>query len=52
MDAILLADNIAIAEYRMTHLPRTQFDPIAVLSALIGIGSTTYSKPWISRGGS
>ncbi|GIF09036.1 NtaA/DmoA family FMN-dependent monooxygenase [Actinoplanes siamensis] len=55
MDAIFLADNIAIAEYRVTYLPQTQFDPIAVLSALaavtsriglIGTGSTTYSKPW------
>jgi FMN-dependent oxidoreductase (nitrilotriacetate monooxygenase family) len=55
MDSIFLADNIAIAEYRATHLPQTQFDPIAVLSALaavtdhiglIGTGSTTYSKPW------
>jgi FMN-dependent oxidoreductase (nitrilotriacetate monooxygenase family) len=50
-----LADNIAIAEYRATYLPQTQFDPISVLSALaavtshiglIGTGSTTYSKPW------
>ena len=55
MDAIFLADNIAIAEYRATYLPQTQFDPISVLSALaavtsdiglIGTGSTTYSKPW------
>ncbi|NBH07910.1 NtaA/DmoA family FMN-dependent monooxygenase [Amycolatopsis sp. SID8362] len=55
MDSIFLADNIAIAEYRVTHLPQTQFDPVAVLSALaavtgkiglIGTGSTTYSKPW------
>ncbi|WP_433305199.1 NtaA/DmoA family FMN-dependent monooxygenase [Actinoplanes sp. CA-030573] len=55
MDAIFLADNIAIAEYRVTHLPQTQFDPVSVLSALaavttriglIGTGSTTYSKPW------
>jgi FMN-dependent oxidoreductase (nitrilotriacetate monooxygenase family) len=55
MDAIFLADNLAIAEYRATHLPQTQFDPISVLSALaavtshiglIGTGSTTYSKPW------
>ena len=55
MDAIFLADNIAIAEYRITYLPQTQFDPISVLSALaavtsdiglIGTGSTTYSKPW------
>lgn len=55
MDAIFLADNIAIAEYRATHLPQTQFDPVVVLSALaavtsriglIGTGSTTYSKPW------
>jgi FMN-dependent oxidoreductase (nitrilotriacetate monooxygenase family) len=55
MDAVFLADNIAIAEYRATHLPQTQFDPVSVLSALagvtsriglIGTGSTTYSKPW------
>jgi FMN-dependent oxidoreductase (nitrilotriacetate monooxygenase family) len=55
IDAIFLADNIAIAEYRATYLPQTQFDPILVLSALaavtsrmglIGTGSTTYSKPW------
>ncbi|MDP9830637.1 NtaA/DmoA family FMN-dependent monooxygenase [Kineosporia succinea] len=55
MDSIFLADNLAIAEYRLTHLPQTQFDPIAVLSALaavtsriglIGTGSTTYAKPW------
>jgi N-acetyl-S-(2-succino)cysteine monooxygenase len=55
LDSIFLADNIAIAEYRATHLPQTQFDPISVLSALaavtdhvglIGTGSTTYNKPW------
>ncbi|GAB2995727.1 NtaA/DmoA family FMN-dependent monooxygenase [Amycolatopsis acidiphila] len=55
MDTVFLADNIAIAEYRTTHLPQTQFDPISVLSALagvtshiglIGTGSTTYNKPW------
>jgi N-acetyl-S-(2-succino)cysteine monooxygenase len=55
MDSIFLADNIAIAEYRATYMPQTQFDPISVLSALTGItshigligtGSTTYSKPW------
>src|SRR6202050_1487597 len=55
MDSIFLADNLAIAEYRATYLPQTQFDPISVLSALaavttriglIGTGSTTYSKPW------
>jgi FMN-dependent oxidoreductase (nitrilotriacetate monooxygenase family) len=55
MDSIFLADNIAIPEYRVTYLPQTQFDPVAVLSALaaittsiglIGTGSTTYSKPW------
>jgi FMN-dependent oxidoreductase (nitrilotriacetate monooxygenase family) len=55
IDSIFLADNIAIAEYRATHLPQTQFDPISVLSALaavtdhvglIGTGSTTYNKPW------
>jgi alkanesulfonate monooxygenase SsuD/methylene tetrahydromethanopterin reductase-like flavin-dependent oxidoreductase (luciferase family) len=55
MDSVFLADNLAIAQYRVTHLPQTQFDPVAVLSALaavttriglIGTGSTTYSKPW------
>ena len=55
MDSIFLADDIAIPEYRVTHLPQTLFDPIAVLSALaavtdhiglIGTGSTTYTKPW------
>ncbi|QRP48653.1 NtaA/DmoA family FMN-dependent monooxygenase [Amycolatopsis sp. FDAARGOS 1241] len=55
MDTVFLADNIAIAEYRTTYLPQTQFDPISVLSALagvtshiglIGTGSTTYNKPW------
>src|ERR1700742_4142865 len=55
MDAIFLADNIAIAEYRATYLPQTQFDPISVLPplaaapshiGLIGTGSTPYSKPW------
>ena len=55
MDSIFLADNIAIAEYRATFLPQTQFDPISVLSAiaavtshigLIGTGSTTYNAPW------
>ncbi|GAA3634435.1 LLM class flavin-dependent oxidoreductase [Kineosporia mesophila] len=55
MDSIFLADNLAIAGYRVTHLPQTQFDPISVLSALaavtshiglIGTGSTTYAKPW------
>src|ERR1700754_5299400 len=55
MDSVFLADNIAIAEYRATYLPQTQFDPISVLSALaavtshiglIGTGLTTHSKPW------
>ncbi|MBB4684112.1 NtaA/DmoA family FMN-dependent monooxygenase [Amycolatopsis jiangsuensis] len=55
LDTVFLADNIAIPEYRTTHLPQTQFDPISVLSALagvtshvglIGTGSTTYTKPW------
>ena len=55
LDSVFLADNLAIAEYRVTHLPQTQFDPISVLSALaattdfiglIGTGSTTYSQPW------
>ncbi|MGH3250218.1 MAG: hypothetical protein ACRDOI_29010 [Trebonia sp.] len=34
MDSVFLADNIAIPEYRVTHLPQTQFDPVAVLSTL------------------
>jgi FMN-dependent oxidoreductase (nitrilotriacetate monooxygenase family) len=55
MDSVFLADNIAIPEYRVTHLPQTQFDPISVLSALagtteriglVGTGSTTYASPW------
>ena len=55
LDSVFLADNIAMPEYRATYLPQTQFDPIAVLSALaavttrvglIGTGSTTYSAPW------
>ncbi|MCW3048297.1 MAG: monooxygenase [Solirubrobacterales bacterium] len=55
LDSVFLADNIAIPEYRVEHLPQTQFDPILVLSALaglteriglIGTGSTTYSAPW------
>ena len=55
LDSVFLADNIAIADYRVTHLPQTQFDPVSVLSALtgvtshiglIGTGSTTYSEPW------
>src|SRR3984885_115742 len=41
MDSIFLADNIAIAEYRATHLPQTQFDPISVLSALAAVTSRT-----------
>ena len=39
MDSIFLADNIAIAEYRATYLPQTQFDPISVLSALAAVTS-------------
>ena len=55
MDAIFLADNIAIAEYRATYLPQTQFDPISVLSALaavtshiglIATASTSYNSPY------
>jgi N-acetyl-S-(2-succino)cysteine monooxygenase len=55
LDSIFLADNIAIPEYRVTHLPQTQFDPVVVLAALaaatsriglIGTGSTTYANPW------
>jgi N-acetyl-S-(2-succino)cysteine monooxygenase len=55
IDAVFLADNMAIPEYRATFLPQTQFDPVSVLSALAGVtshigliatGSTTYSKPW------
>jgi FMN-dependent oxidoreductase (nitrilotriacetate monooxygenase family) len=55
LDALFLADNIAIAEYRVEYMPQTLFDPIEVLSALaaltdriglIATGSTTYSAPW------
>lgn len=55
MDAVFLADNIAVPEYRVTYLPQAQFDPVVVLAALagvtsrvglIGTGSTTYSQPW------
>ncbi|WP_326836996.1 NtaA/DmoA family FMN-dependent monooxygenase [Amycolatopsis rhabdoformis] len=55
LDTVFLADDIAIPEYRVAHLPQTQFDPISVLSALAGVtshiglvgtGSTTYSQPW------
>jgi len=54
MDAVFLADNIAVPEYRVTYLPQAQFDPVVVLAAvaavtsrigLIGTGSTTYSQP-------
>jgi alkanesulfonate monooxygenase SsuD/methylene tetrahydromethanopterin reductase-like flavin-dependent oxidoreductase (luciferase family) len=31
MDAVFLADNIAVPEYRVTYLPQTQFDPVVVL---------------------
>jgi FMN-dependent oxidoreductase (nitrilotriacetate monooxygenase family) len=55
LDAVFLADNIAVPEYRVTYLPQAQFDPVIVLAALagvtsrvglIGTGSTTYSQPW------
>ena len=55
LDAVFLADNIAVPEYRVTYLPQAQFDPVVVLAALaavtsrvglIGTGSTTYSQPW------
>jgi FMN-dependent oxidoreductase (nitrilotriacetate monooxygenase family) len=55
LDSLFLADNIAIAEYRVEYMPQTLFDPIEVLSALaalteriglIATGSTTYSAPW------
>ncbi|MHA3703256.1 NtaA/DmoA family FMN-dependent monooxygenase [Jatrophihabitans sp. YIM 134969] len=55
LDAVFLADNLAIAEYRATYLPQTLFDPAMVMAALAGVterigliatGSTTYSKPW------
>jgi alkanesulfonate monooxygenase SsuD/methylene tetrahydromethanopterin reductase-like flavin-dependent oxidoreductase (luciferase family) len=54
LDAVFLADNIAVPEYRVSYLPQTQFDPVVVLAAvgavtsrtgLIGTGSTTYSEP-------
>jgi FMN-dependent oxidoreductase (nitrilotriacetate monooxygenase family) len=55
LDAVFLADNIAVPEYRVPYLPQAQFDPVVVLAALaavtsrvglIGTGSTTYSQPW------
>jgi FMN-dependent oxidoreductase (nitrilotriacetate monooxygenase family) len=55
LDAVFLADNITVPEYRVTYLPQAQFDPVIVLAALagvtsrvglIGTGSTTYSQPW------
>jgi alkanesulfonate monooxygenase SsuD/methylene tetrahydromethanopterin reductase-like flavin-dependent oxidoreductase (luciferase family) len=54
LDAVFLADNIAVPEYRVTYLPQAQFDPVVVLGALaavtrrvglIATGSTTYSEP-------
>ncbi len=54
-DAVFLADNMVVPEFRARYLPQTQFDPVAVLSAvagqtthigLVGTGSTTYSAPW------
>jgi len=57
MDSIFLADNIAIAEYRATYLPQTQFDPIAVLVDDLqqAVGSRppvcdAGSSQWRSRG--
>src|ERR1700726_3250654 len=55
LDSLFLADNIAIAEYRVEYLPQTLFDPVELLSALaavteriglIATGSTTYTAPW------
>ena len=55
LDAVFLADNIAVPEYRLSYVPQTQFDPVVVLAALaavtsrvglIATGSTTYSQPW------
>ena len=55
LDSLFLADNIAIAEYRVEFMPQTLFDPIETLAALaavteriglIATGSTTYSEPW------
>ena len=55
LDALFMADNIAIAEYRVEYMPQTLFDPIELLCALaavteriglIATGSTTYSAPW------
>jgi FMN-dependent oxidoreductase (nitrilotriacetate monooxygenase family) len=55
LDALFVADNMAIPEFRVEYMPQTQFDPVALLSALagvteriglIGTGSTTYSAPW------
>src|ERR1700761_7995599 len=54
LDALFLADNIAVPEYRVSYLPQAQFDPVVVLGALagvtrrvglIGTGSHTYSQP-------
>jgi len=55
LDALFMADNIAIAEYRVQYLPQALFDPVELLAALAGVterigliatGSTTYSAPW------
>ena len=55
LDALFLADNLAIAEYRTEYMPATLLDPVELLCALAGAtehigliatGSTTYSAPW------
>ncbi len=55
IDAMFMADNMAIAEYRAEFMPQTLFDPVELLSALaavteriglIATGSTTYTAPW------
>jgi N-acetyl-S-(2-succino)cysteine monooxygenase len=55
LDALFMADNMAIPEYRAEHMPQTLFDPVELLCALaavteriglIATGSTTYSAPW------
>ena len=55
LDALFMADNMAIPEYRAEYMPQTLFDPVELLCALaavteriglIATGSTTYSAPW------
>jgi FMN-dependent oxidoreductase (nitrilotriacetate monooxygenase family) len=55
LDALFMADNLTIAEYRTQYMPAALFDPVGLLCALaavteriglIATGSTTYSAPW------